>query len=271
MSNCVSQDHFKLFLHEYWSSRDEQLNEYKTSQKEQSDTLAKLIKLMNRQADHSDYLKAKLLLSERRILELEGRINHLEIIQQQSKLTVSQSNNSLNDSFSQKVEKYTPKVVEFTPDDPCEILFSGISPSITLSPMKLINQLLFFVGLSCAVNHVFSIRSWKDKHQKSTPTRAFVVKFSSSLVRNEVLRIMKSYKSLNSHNIFGATGHSTIKVINLLPKSTYLLLLKTRKLCKTLNYDPPIVKNATIYMRKTRQSPVIPITSKNDLNHFSSK
>ena len=142
-----------------------------------------------------------------------------------------------------------------TPDDPCEILVSGILASLNPSPTVLVNRILVFIGLSTAINHVFTTRSWKHKNKKSA-TCDFVVKFSSPIIRNEVVSKIRSFKKLNSHSIFGTNHNSKINVYDLLPKPTYLLLVQARKMYRTLNYAPPIDKNGIVFIRKSVTHPL---------------
>ena len=107
---------------------------------------------------------------------------------------------------------------------------------MNLSPSEIVNRMLIFIGLSNVVNHIFSTRWWKQNRQKfNTDSRGFVVKFSSPIIRNEILKKIKSLRNLNSHNIFGVNDFNRIYVTDLLPKHSYLLLLKARKMYKLLN------------------------------------
>ena len=187
---------------------------------------------------------------------LERRIDHLELHNIHSdKRQIENCHNTYT--------KIPQHVMVEPPDDPCEILVTGLPRVLSLSPTEIVKRLLLFIGLSNAINYVFSTRSWKPKHFKGT-TNGLVIRFSSPIVRNEVLKKIRCQKNFNS-GIFGSVDNNRLNVTDLLPKSMYLLFLKARKLYKTLNYDPPIIKNGVIYMRKDSYSTFIPIFTHNNL------
>lgn len=113
-------------------------------------------------------------------------------------------------------------------DDPCEILVTGFPSQLKRSPNAIVNRLLAFVSLTSAINHVFDIRSWKPKSYRGT-SRSFVVKFSSPIIRDEVISKLYRFKNFDSKLIFGSYESSKISVSNLLAKPTYLLLLSAKK------------------------------------------
>ena len=218
-------------------------------------------RLMNEleyQAKRSNDLERLLLLSEEKFSVLERRMDHLEI-----------NNPHLNTRQIGNCQNACPEnpshAMAEPPNDPCEILLSGISHKVTLSPTEIINRMLLLTGLSSAINHVFSTRDWMHKHKKGSVVRDFVVQFSSPIIRNEVLRRFRYFKNFNNHSIFGDNFSGKIYITDLLPKHSYLLLVKARKMYKSLNYVPPITKNGIVYMRKTSQSPLQPIFTEKDL------
>lgn len=162
-----------------------------------------------------------------------------------------------------------------TANDPCEVLVYGVPSLSHLHPTEIISRLLTFASLSTLIGHVASTRNWKTNSSatsKSTNTSAkrsaFVVRFSSPHIRDAFVTRIKSLKNVNTQTIFGSKYLRKINVMNLLPKHTFLLLLKARKVYKSLNCAPPIVRNGTVSLRKLNQSSYTAIYSECDLTNF---
>ena len=270
MTNYLTEAHFKLFLEEnraYQKEQREFIREVDIGVKEAANhhsvLIAKLVKDLKDQSDRSDSLANQLSSSQEKVLALESRISHLET-------KLSQLKNQSPKSCKNRHSEDSSQNIAAPLDDPCEILVSDLSSSLKQSPEKIMRHVLTFIGLFSAINHVFATRDWKHKQCRSTgASRAFVVKFLSQIIRNEVLNKISSIKNLNSQSIFGTGNLKKINVIDLLPKPTYLLLLNTRKTFETLNYAPPIVKNGIVYMRKSCHSPLIPIFLEKDLMNLN--
>ena len=268
MSSYVTEAHFQLFYKKHKSFQENLLRDYRQLASTHKDTIARQTVIIEQlqmdlkaQSQYRSQLNGKLLISEEKITLLENRIENLE-----GALRITKPVDNNIDSQPEATSNFLPAI----PDDPCEILVTGISKSLSQNPIILAKRMLLFIGLSSAINFIFSTRSWKYQHQKSDTTRGFVMKFSSQIVRNQVLTKLRSFRNLKSNSIFGtAHNNNSIKVTDLLPKSTYLLLLKARKMHKILKYFPPVVKNGMIYMRKNSYTPLIPIFTENDLSKLS--
>lgn len=269
MSTCVTEDQFKLFFDEHRSFQFNQVKEYRNLADMLKDTVAKqstiiqqLSEDLTAQSSYNTQLTEKLLIYDEKILALENRIDHLEA--NRLKIKTEPLSNSENNHF-----KTSSNISHAIPDDPCEILVTGISKSLSQSPIDLAKQLLLFIGLSSAISYMFYTRPWKHQCQESNSTQGFVIKFTSPIVRNEVLRKIRSIKNLNCHSIFGTVHHNRVRVTDLLSKPTYLLLRKARKMSKVINCAPPLVKNGIIYMSKSSDTTLFPIFTESNLTNLS--
>lgn len=168
-----------------------------------------------------------------------------------------------------------PQAYTALSNDPCEVLISGIPQLPNMHRSQMAHRLLTFASLSSILSQVVSTRSWKSTVNTTTchtavKPLAFVVKFASPLARDIFVNRIKELKYLNSQNVFGTKESMKISAMNLLPKPTFLLLIKARKLYKSLGYAPPVVKRGVVYMRKSSQAPLSAIYSEADLAKFTS-
>lgn len=156
--------------------------------------------------------------------------------------------------------------------DPCEVLICGVSALSRLHPLQIIQQILTFANLASILTQVTSTRCWKGNSNKNGTTSAFVVKFSSPAARDAFINGTRNLKHLNLSNVFSYTNGTQIKmsIMNLIPKPTFLLLMKARKAHKLLGYAPPLVKRGVVYMRKSVQAPLFAIHSEEDLAQLKS-
>ena len=265
--DCVTKDQFKQFFDEHRSFQSNQVKQYRELADELQNTIVKQTTIMQRlsedlieQSRRSNKLAKKLLIYDAKILALENRIDHLE-----SNRTRSESRNNNIDNQP----KTSSNIAHVIPDDPCEILVTGVAGSLSQSPIDLAKRLLMFIGLSSAISYVFFTRSWNHQCQKSNSSQGFVIKFTSPIVRNEVLRKMRSLNNMDCRSIFGTVCGNRVRVADLLCKPTYLLLRKARKMYKVLNCTPPLVKNGIIYMKKNNDTTLFPILTEDDLTKLS--
>lgn len=168
-------------------------------------------------------------------------------------------------AFVSKNESVEAKVPVSDVYDSCEVLISNVSSLSHLQPLQIINRILSFASLASIAGQISSTRKWTVNsrtatNQKSTVS-AFVVKFSSPLARDAFIRKTRKLKNSTASKVFGVQNGSKISVMNLLPKPTFLLLMKARKVYKSLDCAPPIVKCGVVYMRRSKQSPLSAIYS----------
>lgn len=204
-------------------------------------------------------LRQKLQVSEQKVTALEKRVEELE-------LNLHPRTDSL--PGTRALCKRSSHTNVQPPDDTCELLVTGLPSSMKESPAIIIKRLLLFLSLSNALSHVLTTREWRPKSYKGT-ARAFAVKFSSPLVRNEVLKAVYAIKHLNSKDIFATDNCLKLRVSELLPKSTHLLLMQACQISKASDFSPPIVRNGTVYIRKSKCSTPIPILTENDLSYLN--
>lgn len=237
---------------------------------------------------------------QNRVTHLESELEHLgsKSCASCTDFRKSPSHRNANSNKSTKIEKPVvrsrlkarashappepaPRVKTASSDDACEVLISGVplSPNLHRQRTQMVYRLLTFASLSNIVSQVVSTRSWKaavSTVTKSANTAlkpsAFVVKFASPNARDVFVNKINKLNYLNSQNVFGTKESIGIKInaINLLPKPTFLLLMKARKLYKSIGYAPPVVKRGIVYMRKSCQAPLSAIYSEADLTRFTS-
>lgn len=256
---CVSEASFNRFSEnhtEYFKKiRDHFDATLNAGTKREENFVKKLVSI----GKDVESLRQKLQVSERKVTALEKRVEELE-------LNFPARTDSL--PGTRVPYKRSSHTSVQPPEDTCELLVTGLPSSMKESPAFIIKRLLLFLSLSNALSHVLTTREWRPKFYKGT-ARAFAVKFSSPLVRNEVLKAVYAIKHLNSKDIFATDNCLKLRVSELLPKSTHLLLMQACKISKASDFSPPFVRNGTVYIRKSKCSTPIPILTENDLSYLN--
>lgn len=205
---------------------------------------------------------------------LQTRINVLE-----KELVVSRSNSPastvsapkqlyLRKPIAKQTETKKAPIQKTNQCDPCEVLISGVRTSSHLQRLQSLQRILSFVSLTSIISHVSITRPWKADSfttldQNGTKS-SFVVRFESPVARDAFLTCIRKFKNLNTSKVFGHKIATKISVMNLVPKPTFLLFLKAQKICKSVGYASPLLKNGVVYLRRS------PIYSQADLYKFIS-
>ena len=174
--------------------------------------------------------------------------------------------------------------------DSCEIMISGV-PS-QLSYNQVVDNVSAALDLPSAGQFIVEAREWKARIPKpkdrkiSTPQpshdsyslhhrspsigvtnrRSVVLKLSSSCVRDTFISRASKLARTNAQAVFGMGGSSRVFIQPLWPEPVYKLWRSALVAQQTLKYARPIIRNLSIFMRKTRDSRLIPIYSQQDLD-----
>ena len=174
-----------------------------------------------------------------------------------------------------------------TLEDPREILVRGTSLSVTHEPMQLASALLTALKLERHVPLVDRWRSWNPPARAAegveavanvpaqvtlveavvnvpapaVQRRALVFTLACPSARDDILRRTPGLKNLDSQAIFGVVGTAKLSVNALWPDAIHKLLKSATWLYKSLGHQRPIVNNLTVFMRPTKNGPLIPIYS----------
>lgn len=159
-------------------------------------------------------------------------------------------------------------------EDMAEITVTGIPASISCDPRQAVGRVFAAIGVASIANHITDVREWQKnsaEQQGATatlvepPTLAFVVRLCSPSNRSTVLAKAHLLDKLSLKDIFGCTDVGKIDISSLYPRPVYRLCKEARRIAKNLGYAPPLVRNLVVFMRQTRDAPLIAVHSEGDL------
>ncbi|CAB0042819.1 unnamed protein product [Trichogramma brassicae] len=129
------------------------------------------------------------------------------------------------------------------------------------------------MGLKHHERFITRTRSWKPRNPRSVKerTRAIVFQCSSSIVHDGLVAQSHKLARIGNKDLFDTGGESQLSLSPLWPKNVYHLLREAKSLSRHHQYPSPIVRNLTVFMRKSPQSELIPILTKEDLNSVALK
>lgn len=147
--------------------------------------------------------------------------------------------------------------------DKHEVMITGIPTSVKLEPLEIIKLVLTGVGNVNLINQVIDVRECNKLDDSDQDTRTYIVQMSSSTSRD----LFVSKATASAMKIFGSDYVSKINISAIWPKSVQELLSKAEKFAESHSLPKPVVRNLTVFMRKTNdQSQMIPILSEKHIN-----
>ena len=100
----------------------------------------------------------------------------------------------------------------------------------------------------------------------AAPLRALVFTLASLDARDDILRKTPGLRDLTCDNSFGAGDDAKLSVNALWPDPVHRLLKYAFAKHKQLGYLRPIVKNLTVFLRPSRNGPLLPVTCEADID-----
>ena len=170
-------------------------------------------------------------------------------------------------------------------EDSREIIVHGIPLAVQLEPLPLTNALLTAVNLQQHTALVVGWRAWNPLARAApaqhagpvdsaapaalahpVPSRALVFTLACAAARDDILRKTPGLKSLDCQTIFGTGGAAKLSVNALWPDPVHKLLKYATSRYKQLGYLRPLVKNLVVFMRPTKDGPLLPVTCEADID-----
>lgn len=201
-----------------------------------------------------------------RVKNLEARVTAIESSKQPD---ISEIRNEIS-ALSQNAEI----------EDNCEVLISDVPYSSDLELPAVAEKTLAALGLSTFTPHVVNTRKWTVKLPSkrlrpspgpTTNTTSIVVEFSGPHVRDKVLRSSRLLRNANCRNASRDGCPNNPSIRPLWPKPVYNLWRKAVGCYSNLNYARPIVRNLSVFMRETCDSPLIRINSLEELDRLQAR
>lgn len=162
-----------------------------------------------------------------------------------------------------------------------DILISGIPSFITLPHADIVSRLLVRLNLAHLNVDVLDIRTLNQRptnapttSQAANPqhrytTISLLVTFKSVAVRNRVIKAKRIVGNITVAEIFSdvvpATYEGLLYVKEFLPTPIHILHQKARIRTREVNYERVWIKDGVVFVRKTGNSPIIPIITEMDL------
>ncbi|CAB0032722.1 unnamed protein product [Trichogramma brassicae] len=174
---------------------------------------------------------------------------------------------------SEFISRIPSIIALYSATDQCEMLLSGVPSGLELSDNQVLKKTFSAMGMEHHERFITRTRSWKPKNSRSVKehTRAIVLQCSSPIVRDGLMAQSHKLAKFENRTLFDTGGESRLSLSPLWPKNIYQLLLEAKSLSHRLHYASPIVRNLTVLMRKSPQSELIPIRTKEDLNLMDSR
>lgn len=230
-------------------------------------------KVIERVLNCVEKISSNVELMSREINDLSRRVTEQEQAScqcdkhQSQKLSeeIAAMNASLG-AYSTSAKTPTPA---FDQRDDCEVLLSGIPSNVGLADTVILEKTFATMGLHNFGNLITRTRPWRPKNHRPSAqnTSSIVVQCSSPIVRDRIVSQSHRLARVTVQSIFGTDGaEKHLSLSPLLPKQLYHLLREARSFSHKLNFISPIVRNSTIFIRKSSTSPAIPIHSIIDLN-----
>ena len=98
------------------------------------------------------------------------------------------------------------------------------------------------------------------------PSRALVFTLACAAARDDTLRKTPGLKSLDWQTIFGTGGAAKLSVNALWPDPVHKLLRYATTRYKQLGHLRPLVKNLVVFMRPTKDGPLLPVTCEAEID-----
>ena len=187
---------------------------------------------------------------------------------------IAQNNAGNKDSLSQ-----------YLLEDSREIIVRGIPLAVQHEPLPLANALLTALNLQQHTALVVGWRAWNPPARAApaqhagpadpaapaalahpVPSRALVFTLACAAARDDILQKTPGLKNLDSKTIFGTGGVAKLSINGLWPNPVHKLLKYAITRYKQLGHLPPIVKNLVVFMRPTKDSPLLPVTCEADID-----
>ena len=170
--------------------------------------------------------------------------------------------------------------------DSCKVLISGIPLDPRLEDNTAIDNIFEALSLSHVRPFIFETRKWEyastqlndatknaeNSARAHLPSfRSIVVKFSSNCIRDAVLSKCFKLASTDCNSLFGCGGSMNVSIRPLWPKPVYNLWRLAMEAHRKHKYAKPVVRNHSVFMHETLESPLIPIFTDRDLENLPSR
>lgn len=156
--------------------------------------------------------------------------------------------------------------------DTCEVRISGIPRDLLASAQSLdeaTRKVLTAMQCTRAIDHIYKSRVFDNKNSEQGTTGIAAVQFDSTVVRDDVISSGRKLKDKTASSVFGVGGDTGIYVNPILPSPIHKLSGAARAQARALNYPPPRVCHTGVYMRRSFDAPLTPITFASDLQHLA--
>ncbi|KAL7294053.1 hypothetical protein TKK_0012091 [Trichogramma kaykai] len=164
--------------------------------------------------------------------------------------------------------------------DPCEVRIAGI-PSVVTDDFATSESVLRALQLERLASLILRVCARSPRTPASVEPgvvpvssvgacRTIVVCLASAGARDMLLAAAPKLRLLTLGSIFGTaeSGPDGLRMLAILPGPLYGLFKKCQTASRFLHYAPPIVRSLRIYIRQSRESPLIPITCEADLGRL---
>lgn len=171
-----------------------------------------------------------------------------------NKVTRTQVNSSFRDTF--------------------EVRISGIPQELLVDTSSLngvVEKVLTAIECSHAARFVYKTRFFTPKNgtASAAPINMVAVQFTCSVARDDVLASGRKLKDKTAGEIFGTGGGSRVFINPIHPTPIYKLGAASRAAAHRLNYPPPVVRHNGVFMRRSFDSELIPITFDSELQNLT--
>lgn len=188
---------------------------------------------------------------------VQAQAESLAVIEQQN-VYLAQENTDLKKLFA------------FPPSS--ELRIAGIPNDIAISDDDACKSLLRHLDLSTLEGSILSVRTVKQKNTSGgnaihdTQTRAIIVKFSSTQIRDYVVETAKSKGQITTEQVFAGTKVKLrVFVSEFLPRVAMDLYMKAKARKNEVGFKHVWVKSGKIFARREDGSEIIPIVTESDL------
>ena len=246
---------------------------------------ATLAELKNSHAENS----AALAENSRNLADTTHSLNTLasrvdEVVQSQQALStrVNAELTSMHANVSRNTFVTEESIIHRSLEDPREIIVRGIPQAVTLEPLQIAAALLTALKLPKLAPLVTEYRVWNPPAREgpadrpvtgaplalapAVPLRAFVYKLACPATRDDILQKSPGLKNLDCQMIFGDGGRAKLTINALWRDPIHKLLKHATASHKQLGHLRPVVKNLTVFMRPTKNGPLIPVICEADVD-----
>lgn len=158
--------------------------------------------------------------------------------------------------------------------DPCEIRISGIPRTLLEtdeSRNEAVVQVLTAMECKHTIKYIYKTRIFETKASRAVPTThgMIAVRFSCTAARDDVVFSGRKLKDQTATKLFGSGGDNNIYVNQILPLPIHNLHMAARTQARALHYPPPVVNSSGVFMRRSMDAPLIPITLPSELQFLT--